>query len=157
MTHRGPFQPLLFCDSVILWTVWECDVRWNEWDTSEGADAALYILLRSKRAEIKACKMFPSNHKSMTESTSQETLGIQISVMNYSHHCLLQSSLFPSRATLGYLTMVVWLHLAPQEHYLQVMPPHLSQLPKEASVLFPYWKLSVLVPACFNAAWECRH
>lgn len=44
--------------------------------------------------------------------------GIQISVMNYSHQCHLQSSPFLFRVILGYLTFLVQHCLVPHEPYL---------------------------------------
>jgi len=42
MTHRGPFQPLTFCDSVILWFILDntdqnlCSLHLTKHDFSEG-------------------------------------------------------------------------------------------------------------------------
>jgi len=40
MTHRGPFQPLLFCDSVILWF---CDIESNSaWKRKFAGDRGVW-------------------------------------------------------------------------------------------------------------------
>lgn len=59
----------------------------NKWDTSQGAKAALLMLcfINIKCAKIKTCKIVTSNHKSMRECRTQESLRIQISDMKCSH------------------------------------------------------------------------
>lgn len=114
---------------------------------------SMLCLIKIQCDKIKTCKIFTRNHKSMWKSRSQESLRIHLSVRNYSHHCVPQSSLFPFRETLGYLTLVIQLHLDTQGHYLWVKPPWLSQLPRDSLA-----KNSLkLVPACFNRAREWGH